>query len=110
MKGETDIKKNLCEWLVDIYSKLIHEHSKLIHEFPAVSSLAKARHFAIISLIRIKQVVIPTNNMVSQDYDIQEMFNNKKENHVTQHTLAHHRHKHFSWLLEQYDFHHAQHS
>lgn len=64
-------KKILCEWFVDIYSKLIHE-------FPAVSSLAEARHFAIISLIRIKQVVIPTNDMVSQDYDLQEMFNNRE--------------------------------
>ena len=64
-------KKKLCEWLVDIYSKLVHE-------FPAVSSLAEARHFAIISLIRIKQVVIPTNNMVSRDCDLQEMFNNRE--------------------------------
>jgi hypothetical protein len=35
---------------------------KLIHEFAAVRSLAEARYFAFISLIRIKQVVIPTNH------------------------------------------------
>lgn len=54
MREKTD-KKNLCEWLDDIYTTLIHV-------FPAVSSLAEARHFVLISLIRIKQVVIPTNN------------------------------------------------